>query len=159
MGPTNLGKLKGGSFSEAWSTNANGSVVVGTSDSSNGERAFRWTGGKMTDLGKLSGYANSYGRAVSADGFRVVGYSSDGTTEQAPGSGSILSTGRAFLWTSSGMVDLNTYLPTLGGISLEGWTLREARGISADGSIIVGWGWHDDGVNGPRPEAWVAHVQ
>lgn len=152
---TSLGKLKGGGFSEAWAASSNGSVVVGTSDSANGERAFRWTKGKMTNLGTLPGYPYSYGRAVSADGAVVVGYGSNGSTLTLDPSGSILHTGHAFLWTSSlGMVDLNTYLPTL-GIDLSGWELREARGISisAGGTSIVGWGWHDG-----QPEAWVAHV-
>jgi len=156
---TSLGKLKGGAYSEAWAANDIGSVVVGTSGSSSGDRAFRWTNNKMTSLGTLSGQPYSYGLAVSGDGSKVVGYSSDGTLEEVGDSGSLVSTGRAFLWTSAlGMVDLNTYLPIL-GIDLTGWTLREARGISADGSTLVGWGWHDDGINGPRPEAWVAHLQ
>jgi len=150
---TSLGTLSHGKFSEAWATNHDGSVIVGTSDSSSGNRAFRWTGGKMTNLGTLSGEPYSYGRGISADGSKVVGYSSDGSEYTVPASGSVLSTGRAFLWTSAlGMVDLNAYLPTL-GIDLTGWTLREARGISADGSTIVGWGWYSG-----EPEAWVAHL-
>ncbi|MCC6676309.1 MAG: PEP-CTERM sorting domain-containing protein [Phycisphaerales bacterium] len=150
---TSLGKLKNGAYSEAWAASGNGSVVVGTSDSASGVRAFRWTGGTMTNLGTLPGYPYSYGRAVSADGSRAVGYGSNGSTQVVPVSGSVVNTGHAFLWTSTlGMVDLNTYLPTL-GIDLSGWELREARGISADGNTIVGWGWH----NG-QPEAWVAHV-
>ena len=48
------------------------------------------------------------------------------------------------------MVDLNTYLLTL---MPSGWTLRGALGISADGTTITGWGWH----NG-SPEAWVARL-
>ena len=146
----NLGTLKKGMFSEAWAASANGSVVVGTSDSSNGSRAFRWTGGVMTNLGTLPGQPYSYGRAVSGDGSKVVGYSSDGSEYTVPASGSVLSTGRAFLWTAAlGMVDLNTYL----GVDPAHWTLREARGISADGSTVVGWGWHDG-----EPEAWIAHL-
>jgi probable HAF family extracellular repeat protein len=149
---TNLGTLKNGAFSEAWATNSNGSVVVGTSDSKQGRRAFRWVGNTMTDLGTLPGQPQSHGWSVSGDGLKVVGYCSNGSVEVSPSSGSNLSTGRAFLWTSAGMVDLNTYLPTL-GINLSGWTLREARGISPDGTTIVGWGWH----NG-QPEAWVARL-
>jgi probable HAF family extracellular repeat protein len=69
------------------------------------------------------------------------------------GGSSSFSGDRAFRWTSGGgMVDLNTYLPTL-GIDLSGWTLREARGLSADGLNIVGQGIHNN-LN----EAWVAHI-
>jgi probable HAF family extracellular repeat protein len=149
---TSLGKLKGGDFSESLAASANGSVVVGTSDSTSGPRAFRWSGGTMTALGTLPGQPYSYGRSVSGDGLKVVGFASDGTVEVVPSSGSQLSTGHAFLWTAAGMVDLNTYLPSL-GLNLTGWTLREARGISADGATVVGWGWHD-GV----PEAWTARL-
>lgn len=152
---TTLGKLKGGSYSEAWATNSTGSVVVGESDSRNGTRAFRWTGGTMTDLGTLGGpYPYSYGRDVSGDGSMVVGYSSDGTTVTLPVSGSIKSTGHAFLWTSpTGMVDLNDSLPLEYGFDLSGWELREALGVSANGEYIVGWGMH----NG-SPEAWIAFL-
>jgi probable HAF family extracellular repeat protein len=149
---TTLGKLKGGAYSEALAANTNGSVVIGTSDSASGPRAFRWAGGTMLSLGTLPGQPSSYGRAVSGDGLKVVGYASDGSMEVLAASGSQLTTGRAFLWTSTGMVDLNTYLPAL-GLDLTGWTLREARGISGDGATVVGWGWH----NG-EPEAWVARL-
>ena len=91
--------------------------------------------------------------AVSGDGSMVVGYASDGSLQTLP-SGTVLTTGHAFLWTQTlGMVDLNTYLPTLGNIDLSGWDLREAQGISPDGSTIVGWGMH----NG-APEAWIASL-
>ena len=102
----------------------------------------------MTSLGTLSGQPYSYGQAVSGDGSMVVGYASDGSVEELD-SGSIVSTGHAFLWTQTlGMVDLNNYLPTLGNINLSGWELREARGISADGSTIVGLGMHN---GAPKP--------
>ena len=39
------------------------------------------------------------------------------------------------------------------GLDLDGWVLSEARGTSADGRVIVGWGSHD-GVE----EAWLAHL-
>ncbi len=47
---------------------------------------------------------------------------------------------RAFLWTPAlGMVDLHTYLPTI-GFDLNGWTLEHATAISADGTSITGFG-------------------
>lgn len=154
-----LGTLRGGSYSEAIAADADGSVVVGFSASRNGDRAFRWTGGTMSDLGTLGGYPYSYARDVSGDGSIVVGYATDGSIEVVPASGSNVTTGHAFLWSSAtGMVDLNSYLPTL-GIDLTDWELREARGISPDGTTIVGWGWHDDALNGTSsPEAWIARL-
>lgn len=149
-----LGTLPRGAFSEAVGASTDGSVVVGSSDSRSGSRAFRWQSGVMTDLGVLPGQPYSYGRAVSGDGSRIVGYCGDGTTELLP-SGSQVYTGRAFYWTSATrMVDLNTYLAQfLPPGTLDGWTLREARGISADGKTITGWGMH----NG-LAEAWVASL-
>ena len=150
-GMQTLGTLKSGKFSEASAANANGSMVVGTSDSVRGRRAFRWTSAGMKDLGVLPGQLYSYGRAISGDGSKIVGYCSDGTVEVLPISGSqVPRTALAFYWTSAGMVDLNTYLAPL---MPSGWTLRGALRISADGKTITGWGWH----NG-SPEAWVARL-
>jgi len=82
----------------------------------------------MHDIGSLGGFSKAL--AVNADGSIVAGFSNPtGTFEN-----------HAFMWTeSSGMVDLNTFLPTL-GVDLSGWTLTEASGLSADGSAITGYG-------------------
>jgi hypothetical protein len=62
--------------------------------------------------------------------------------------------GHAWIWTAAlGLVDLNTYLPTL-GIDLTGWTITDAWGVSADGRIIAGTGTH----NG-TDEAWIATLR
>ena len=82
----------------------------------------------MQDLGTLGGNLSS-GNAITRDGSVVVGGSS------LLGGGT-----HAMLWNSTqGMVDLNTYLPSI-GIDLTGWTLTSALGISADGSAIAGYG-------------------
>ena len=81
----------------------------------------------MQDLGTLPGGSSSNALGVSGDGLTVVGY--DGPVAKG-----------AFLWTLSlGMVDLNTYLPTL-GVDLTGWHLNQSTGVSADGTAIVGYG-------------------
>jgi probable HAF family extracellular repeat protein len=99
----------------------------------NHNRATRWgSDGIPQNLGVLSGGIDSYAYATSADDSVVVGVSD-----------AALLGDRAFLWTSSlGMVDLNTYLPTL-GMDLSRWTLINCRGISADGRTIVGNGAFD----------------
>lgn len=143
-GMESLGTLKPNRPAEAWGANSDGSVVVGNSGTANGDRAFRWTNGRMTDLGTLSGLPNSYGFAVSGNGAAVVGYCGGAAGDP---------TNRAFLWTSAGgMLNLNTYLPTL-GIDLTGWTLYKASSISTDGLTIVGSGLHNGGL-----EAWIAHL-
>ncbi len=71
-----LGDLPGGrGLSVATAVSADGSVVVGYSDSAFGQQAFRWTlAGGMAGLGDLpDGTFLSTARGVSADGAVVVG--------------------------------------------------------------------------------------
>ena len=110
-----LGTL-GGNFSRAFGVSANGSVVVGVSNTSNyEERAFRWTlANGMENLGTLGGN-QSVANTVSADGSIIVGYSRDANDIK-----------RAFIWTAAtGMQDLGA----------GDWT--DAVAISSDGSVIV----------------------
>jgi uncharacterized membrane protein len=80
-----LGDLPGGSFqSDALGVSADGSVVVGFSDSSSGIEAMRWTsGGGMESLHDIliaggatgvTGWTLATAVAVSADGRTIVGY-------------------------------------------------------------------------------------
>ncbi|MFT3836646.1 MAG: hypothetical protein QM723_06590 [Myxococcaceae bacterium] len=77
-----LGDLPGSAFSStAWGVSADGTVVVGTSNSGNAtcpgqqDEAFRWTAATgMTGLGDLpSGCFYSYAYAIDADGSVVAG--------------------------------------------------------------------------------------
>ena len=76
-----LGDLPGGGFSsQARGVSADGSVVVGRSNSTSGDEAFRWQDGKMTGLGDLPGGTfSSYAFDVSANGAVVVGRSFSGS--------------------------------------------------------------------------------
>ncbi len=150
-GMIGLGDLPGGTFnSVATAVSGNGLVVVGTGRSEasgNGPEAFAWTeAGGMVALGDLpGGEYRSSASAVSADGSVIVGTSRIG--EGAASS-------RAFIWDQlHGMRDLNTVLPALGA-DLEGWTLRWARGVSADGTVIVGYGNDPEG----NTQGWIAHL-
>jgi probable HAF family extracellular repeat protein len=119
---TPLGDLPGGAFSSgAYGISADGSVVVGQSESANGFEAFRWTDeGGLVGLGDLPGGAfESFASAVTPDGSVVVGYGSN-ATEYEP-----------FRWTASGgMVGL--------GSPPGGDSFNVAADVSADGSLIVG---------------------
>jgi hypothetical protein len=91
----------------------------------------------MQDLGTLDGASSSAALAVNGDGTVIVG--------RYP----------AFLWTPTlGMVDLQTYLISQGA-DLTGWTLAEARGVSADGRTIVGNG--SNNVTGQS--VWIARLR
>ena len=62
--------------------------------------------------------------------------------------------GRAFIWDAQdGMRDLQTLLVSLGA-DLTGWSLTEARAISADGRVIVGTGTNPQAAT----EAWIAYL-
>jgi probable HAF family extracellular repeat protein len=137
-----LGSLPGDlrNSSEATGVSADGSAVVGLSDSAPGAQneAFRWTSGEgMVSLGFLpGGGSNSLANAVSADGSTAVGLSD-----------TALSNYEAFRWTSSeGMVGLG-YLP---GGGLE----SVATAVSADGSIVVGGSDTSDPQSGDLFEAF-----
>jgi probable HAF family extracellular repeat protein len=140
-GMVELGFLPGGHQSYAFGVSRDGSVVAGWGTTGEGSSvAFRWTAeGGMVPLGVLPTGSGSFANAISGDGTAVVG--------RADAAGFP----RAFLWTAAtGLVDLNTYLPTL-GINLTGWTLTTATGVATDGRTIVGTGTH----NGTT-EAWMA---
>ncbi len=144
---TPLGDLAGGSFrSIGWGLSADGSVVVGSSNSASGTEAFRWTaGGGMVGLGDLDGGVFwSSVNGVSADGSVVVGlgYGASG--------------GEAILWTAGGgMERLLDVLLANGATGLTGWTLEIANGISADGRWVVGLGINPSG----DAEAFLADLQ
>jgi probable HAF family extracellular repeat protein len=136
----------------AHAVNADGSVVVGRSSGYNrlflptlppppkesvrpGPEAFRWTqAGGMEGLGDLPGgdfYSEAY--AVNADGSVVVG-----TSDSASGT-------EAFRWTEAGgMQSLAEWLAGF-GVDVSGWVLSEVRGISSDGTVMVGTGSNSSG--------------
>jgi hypothetical protein len=73
----------------------------------------------------------------------VVG---EGTTAAGP---------EAFVWDEpNGLRALAEVLVDDYGIDLTGWTLTSARGISADGRTIVGFGTNPDGFT----EAWAFYA-
>jgi probable HAF family extracellular repeat protein len=146
-----LGDLNEGAPFANSSANAvtpDGQTIVGYGAVGNGQslRAVRWVGGVIQDLGELPG-GPELGSAlgVSASGRVVVGYGTvaGGATE-------------AFIWTPQrGMISLKSYLVnTLGIAGVSGWTLSVATGISADGTVICGYGRNTAGAT----EGFVATI-
>lgn len=197
-GMVGLGFLPGGSGdyfdSIANAISADGSVIVGTDNSTEHYRAFKWTEGSgMTCLAPELDYDN-YARDISADGLVIVGDYFDGnksfairwtaedgmvglgeipghtttysTAYAASADGSVIVGGNndwfgpysgdeAFIWDEIyGMRNLQDMLENNCGLDLSGWTLTEARGISADGLTIAGTGINPNGDT----EAWIATV-
>ena len=124
-----LGFLSSGNESGATGISADGAVVVGTSGSKNGPRAFLWTKDElMTGLGDLAfGKSESGARAVSADGTTVVGYGSSADGQEP------------FVWSKGkGMVGLG-YDYVLGKVKGKGRPPAVATGVSGDGLVVVGY--------------------
>lgn len=141
-----LGMLPGGtSFSTALDMSGDGRWIVGGSSSRNGFEAFRWSQDKgMVGLGDFNGGSfTSAAMGVTADGSTVVGYGSDGIAKQA------------MIWTADhGMRPLKRVLTDEYGLNLKGWSLETAMGISAEGTVISGWGTDPDG----NSQGWVALI-
>lgn len=134
-----------GRNSTASATSADGAVVVGYSYVASDfgtSRAFRWSAGTMSDIGLLPGGTYSQAFAVNADGSVVVG------TADSPR----YFANEAFRWkASTGMQSIIGLLES-SGVNVTGWLLRTATGISADGTVIVGYGDHP----GTSSDAWIA---
>jgi len=117
-----LNMLPGYSNAFAYGVNADGSVVVGRMDSLttvSGQSAFRWVEGQgMENIGNLGG-TFTYAYDVNDAGNVVVGDAGLSSGET-----------RAFRWVEGeGMSDLGT---------LEGGSYSWARGVNADGTVVVG---------------------
>jgi probable HAF family extracellular repeat protein len=136
-GMVGLGKLDAGVYSSgAFDVSDNGSVIVGYSYLGRALHAFRWTEvSGMVDLGDLPGGTDeSLARSVSRNGHTIVGLA---TTDHGY---------EAFVWRSRwGMRSIRTILTDDYGIDLDGWSLREAWGVSANGTVIVGTGTDPQG--------------
>jgi uncharacterized membrane protein len=144
------GQPTGFKTDEATAVSTNGSVIVGYVRDYSGNilEAYRWTpGGGVQLLGDLpEGDYSSVAWGVSGDGNYVVG---DGTV------GQYSIDYEAFLWDPiHGMRNLKDLLENEHGLDLTGWTLTSARGISADGNTIVGYGQNPSG----QEEAWHAVI-
>ena len=132
-----LGDLAGGrTESTALGISSDGSVVVGYGFG-NGDRqeAYRWTAATgMVGLGFLThGITSSAATAVSADGSTVVG-----NNGLPPSPGSTRQQLEAVRWTqATGMVGDFGDLP--GGV-----IHSQANDVSADGSVVVGYGTDND---------------
>src|SRR6516165_4009002 len=144
-----LGFLPGGDGSSiANGVNANGRVVVGSSNYAGGpvNQAFRWTAARgMVGLGFLPGGDFSVATGVNANGKVVVGSVRDA-------SGAF----QAFRWTRA--TRMQSVLPLLLAAKVVtmdfGWQLRSANGVSADGTVIAGDGFDPLGLH----QGWIARL-
>lgn len=147
----NLSDLRGGDyFSLALGVSADGAIVVGQSSSASGLEAFRTEGGNMRGLGDLpGGEFFSTADGISGDGTMVVGASRSGHSYTEDGE-------EAVFWSKENgweIASLNDFLNSE-GVKTNGYTLARATAISSDGTTIVGYGFHENGVI----EAYRIHI-
>jgi len=149
-GMQDLGLPQSGTFAMASAMSADGSAITGFADFQvvGGNREygiFRWSESLgMEYLGSLglpfAERTETQPNAINASGEVIVGQALD--ADSGPGG---FGRWAAVYWSrATGLVDLNTYLPSL-GLDLGGYSLSSADAISADGSIIVGSGFAPDG--------------
>ena len=134
--------LGGGPISNEWIQNAvaissDGSTVIGEGLFDGSTRAYVWTESTgalgLGDTLFPNGVINARARALSADGSVVVG------NYLAPGGYSVEQS--AFIWTrDAGFQDLREVLENIGVNTSEWLYLKEAWGVSADGTRIYGTG-------------------
>ncbi len=130
-----LGDLPGGEV-DSWANgvSADGRVVVGGGRATNGYEAFRWTRATgMVSLGLLPGFDTGEATAASADGNVIVGFCYDQFSGQQTTS---------FVWTPERGVRGLAEVLAERGADLSQWQfLSQAKGVSADGRWVCGYGW------------------
>ncbi len=119
-----------GTLVEAEDADFDGDTVVGLGLVNDNSRAYRWTESGGTQILPMpsGGYNWSGATSVSGDGKWVVGYTSK---PNGPSLGYIYSD-------AIGGMLLQDYLATVGVNVPAGWMIGETRGISTDGTTIVG---------------------
>lgn len=159
-----LPMLDGGRFAEAYAMTHDGAVIAGRSGSPKGPQACIWF---VDDTGTwvvkgLGGLSKKTLNSV-ANGIAYRAGSPVGELMVVGKSATILSPEEAFVWAGNPVIEDDDigYKYTLeyiithtgaGELSLMGseWVLKDATGVSADGSRIVGWGVNPEGGT----EAW-----
>ena len=126
--------LTTGTQSIGVSISGDGSVVVGdATDASGFWRAFRWTSSTgIEDIGTLGG-PESVAYAANRDGSVIVGTSlTSGLSDSND----------AFVWTAkNGIRSLRAVLQAAGVHGADSWVqVTSATGVSADGTVITGFG-------------------
>ncbi len=140
---TLLPKLNGGSQAGAYAVSTDGTTAVGyAANPVAGGRleAVRWVAGAIASLGVPDGWNESRANAVSADGKTVVGTLTNTFTSATA----------AFRWTASTGIQL---IRDLVGTDAASWSLDNAVGVSADGTVIAG-----NGTFGGQSQGWIIRL-
>jgi hypothetical protein len=128
----------GGGFNgEAQAVSADGNIIVGGGYDF-GLSAWIWrpTTGVLPLESRPNGAASYVALDVSDSGNIVVGFARLGNST------------RAVLWRNrrDNGAFLDEFIKRSGAVVPDGWTLRVANVVSADGNTIYGWGFNPDGL-------------
>jgi probable HAF family extracellular repeat protein len=161
-----IGSL-GGNYASVSALSSDGTTLVGDSRTGLGHtsHAYLWQNGAMLDLGVSNDDNFSTAVAVSADGSVVVGRSVQ--SGMMSGGDIFFDIGpslpaspvnTAFRWTeTTGMTSVADWITSVGGSVPLGYSLTEARDVSADGKVIVGNAKvEDDSSAGYHSIGWLA---
>jgi len=118
----------------AYAVSSNGSTVVGEShlmgDPTQEREAVVWRNFMSPDLLGVSGRAD----VVNANGTVIAGIGEFSGNSNAP-----------YLWRDGDVVALQSALTSVDA-DISGWTLTAIKGMSSDGSVLVGYGINPSGV-------------
>jgi probable HAF family extracellular repeat protein len=179
-GATDLGDLPATTSGIVTSMSNDGAVVIGMLEDGEASDPFRWTAeAGFVRLGLLAGETSGYASTLSPDGSLALGISGQQaviwSTGPKPaglgvnffpwdvsedtltivGAAAFDERWEAVIWRAGhGLQTISDLLQDEFGFDLGGWSLEEARGISADGTVITGRGVNPAG----HPEAWLAIV-
>lgn len=150
VGLGNLGFVNFGTTIDFGSTahgvSESGQFIVGQAADSTTDRAgfiFDVMASTMYELNEAAGDDTANALAVSADGTRIVGYSGiSGAGLQA----AIWDVDTTNLSTDPRTAVLLADVLAANGVDMTGIVLRQATGISADGSVVTGFGNFGDGT-------------
>jgi uncharacterized membrane protein len=121
--------------SEATAITPDGNTIVGWNYGLAGSHAFRWTeaGGFVSLDPAETPIRTTIPKALSADASTIVGIRqfADGQDMEP------------FVWDEVHGFRRMADILIAQGVDLSGWELREVKGISADGSTVVGYGIHN----------------
>ena len=137
--PTIIGALPGDSHGTIAAISGDGTVAAGVSvDAAGHARGFRWTAaGGVVPLRTSVAFVGMIPAAISADGRRIAGWA--GAESGGPDT--------AVMWDEWGALHAVTdLLSDDAKAASAGWSLTRARGISADGRVIVGEGIDPEGT-------------